>query len=395
MVLFSLSASYADRLNNLVIFSIGMTSRTALLAEINELFTKTALDYSKPEYEKYVKEHPKTKKTVNDPLFQVKGPSDEKTQEPTQDSEPSDLFQKIKGAAQKLSNHYQKQKEATHHHIRNEIKEWKDAGAGIRKHVRNLGKANKETLSHHEQEAVQNATRKAAAALLVGLTGGSSFLSEATMHFLTEQTTEALTADHKATPPPFTKGVQPPPFKKPEPIGGHNITQVKFKNSGDKFKAAFDKKKEAVVHFLKTKGTELKHAGHAIKKFLKGESISHEEAHALKSAAKEIVGAIAMAAFGEHFAAFGLVEAIAVGTIANALVARHPHASKGKHMPNKTAHDEEDTFIQMIVDELVKQLNKLEDLPPNELRELTKKIEYNARHDPKIKREMQEQFGKK
>lgn len=387
-------------------------NRQKILAEITSLSNRVAVEYSRTEFEKYKQQHPHSKKTLEDPLFQLQeGQPTQQTSAPpaeklelhegkpeTKLTEDSITKTDFKESGNKFKKAYLSKKEKIHKHLKNEVQEFKTAGAAITKFV------SKEKLTDHELEAVKSAAAKVARTVISAALGGHIGASDIAEHFAVETVTDAAAEGakpheeqahgheesheqkHKQDPAPES-------HPSAQPVTSENIDKIQWKKSGDKFKKAVMNRKDAIFHSLKTKYDDFKGASKAINKFVKNEPLDNNEKKQLHSAAKSVAVAAISAALGHHFGAAGIVQYFAIATVAEALVARMPkHLHKGGSM--KTAKDPQDEFIEMIIENVTKQLNKLEHYSPQELRELQKKIEQSVRHDPKVRKELEEQFGK-
>lgn len=113
---------------------------------------------------------------------------------------------------------------------------------------------------------------------------------------------------------------------------------------------------------------------------MKGQTMTPHEHHALTQAAKEVAAATMFAALGPHFGMIEIAKFLAIGTIAQAAVAR----KQGAYM-KQGSKDEQDIFIEMVMQSVMKQLEKMEGYSPQELKELAKKIRQNVEKDPKFK----------
>jgi hypothetical protein len=400
-------------------------ARHKIEKEIAHLFRKVA-DYSRQEYETYRKLHPNTTKQPNDPLFQVKEPAKQparptpqkpqarppapaqqaqapqapaqapaqqaqapqapaQAQAPVQQTQAparrkildADSLEKLKGTGKKVREVFNHKKQDITTHIKNEVKELQTASGAIKKFV------NGQPMNDTEVESVKKAASKMTEYLISMTLGGHVSAMDLAQHFAVEGVAEVAVAEqHHSAPHQDPK----------KTLTENNISQINFKGLGSKVKQIFSDKKKALTNHLKTKVSEFKSAGKAISKFVQGQPLTKEEHHALNQAAKEVAAATMFAAFGGHFGLLEIGKYLAIGTVAQAAVARLP--KHGAYM-KKGARDEQDIFIEMVMENVMKQLEKMEGYTPQQLKELAKKIRQNMERDPKVRKELEQQFGKK
>ena len=290
----------------------------------------------------------------------------------------------------KIRQVYENKKDAIHAHLKKEVSELSSAGVAISKFVK------KQALTEHEKEAVEEASRKIAAMFVSMTLGGHVGLRDLAEHLVVDQVVESASASKSHED---TKSHNED--LKNKPLDENTITKFNFKGLGAKLKDVFSQRKDAIVNHLKNEVNEFKTAGNAIAKFITGRDLSEEDKHSLKTAAKEVAGAVLFSAFGGHVALASVVKYLAIGAVANAVVSRSP--MKKSYLLNEiealmnkvAAKSDQDAFIEMIIEQVTKQLENIENYTPQQLRELAKQIEKSMERDPKIKKTLEEQFGKK
>lgn len=451
---------------------MAISRRKNILAEIGELSKRVADDYSQEQYKHYVKEHPKTKKTPDDPMFQVKGPGKPGEGAPAQQPAPAQpAHPELKAEHVEKALHKDHGKKI-HHKVLGAMKQH---GREIVKHVRHemkeLGEhthaAHKLLRGHkledHEKESLQTALIKSGGLILNIANGGAlteglaSILQHAVADTMIEAGAALKSHEHERMTPEEPAAPEPGHAPAAAPITHSNIHNVQFKDSGSKFKKAFQRNKERVLHYIKTKGKQYKSNAVAIKKMMTGHPITQKEMGDLKQTAKEIA-VLATAAVYEHlvgvkdteeaFATLSIMKFIvgkfAIDTLTEAAQAKHPstylkqkHSSEGANMDDKTdnefiemvmngvfdklnglekmspeqlkqlgeefkssqpqaktARDAMDELLDMLVKNIVKNLEKSTNMSPQEIKEFSKKIEQQAKHDPQFRRQIQQQLGK-